>query len=494
MLFSLIDLYHNINKFLGTVAGELLKRSAELILLTVVTYMIFSEYRREKLPQLKYLMIGFAMLGLQRLIMTFVLADIVFVKVNPNILLYIPILAHFLEVAGFLLIANAFICHILNKHINFRKRIRIELFLTFLIFAFAEIVWLIKLNHIPMQSWGPQLMLIAFEGMKVIICAYPIFILLKNKQYDKYSKNTIAAFLILMIAPMTYLLNHVLYFGQNSYFRVFAHPFPFIAILLFTRVVYLKLVDKATLREELSETRRKYLEMVEVSKMKDDFLSTVSHELRTPLTSMGLYLSLLKDGKFGDVNDKQKESIGIVQNENQRLANLISDILSLSKLESKKLKLNIKKCNLFRITSDKFYKNLTEEKKITVINNIPNDFGIQVDPEKFKQVYINLFTNAVKYTEHEGTIKLNAKKDKEHWEFSVSDNGIGIPPENLPKIFSKFYQVEDHMTREEGGTGLGLPITKHIVEMHGGEISVKSKVDKGSTFIVKIPNAVTRKK
>lgn len=113
---------------------------------------------------------------------------------------------------------------------------------------------------------------------------------------------------------------------------------------------------------------------------------------------------------------------------------------------------------------------------------------ITVDPDKFKQVFINLFSNAVKYTNSGGSVYLDAKKGKTAWEFIVRDTGIGIRKEDGNKIFDKFYQVEDYMTRKEGGTGLGLPIVKRIVELHGGNIVVQSKSGKGSTFIVRMPN------
>ena len=113
---------------------------------------------------------------------------------------------------------------------------------------------------------------------------------------------------------------------------------------------------------------------------------------------------------------------------------------------------------------------------------------VNVDPDKFKQIFINLFSNAVKYTEPGGSVTLDAAREKRSWEFIVRDTGIGIKKENLHHIFDRFYQVEDFMTRKEGGTGLGLPIVKRIVDLHGGTIDVESQVGKGSTFVVRMPD------
>jgi len=265
--------------------------------------------------------------------------------------------------------------------------------------------------------------------------------------------------------------------------------FPLLAIVLFTRVVYLKLVDKAHLQQKLHETERKYQHQKEIVSMKDEFVSIVSHELRTPLTSMKLYLSLLLDGKLGKITPKQEDALNIVATESNRLSELINDILTLSKLENKRTELRKKMCNLRKLTDHKPYAAMAEKKNIIVINNIPDNIVVHVDPNKFRQVFINLFTNAIKYTPEGGTVWLMADQDKDAWTFSVKDTGTGIKEEHIENIWKKFYQVSDYRTRNVGGTGLGLSIVRSIVEMHGATISVQSEYGKGSTFTARFPNA-----
>src|SRR3989338_7557672 len=130
------------------------------------------------------------------------------------------------------------------------------------------------------------------------------------------------------------------------------------------------------------------------------------------------------------------------------------------------------------------YYSLAKEKGIKIINNVPTDFYINVDIDKFKQVFINLISNAIKYTERGGIVTINASNNSEKWKFSVSDTGKGIKKEDIARLFNKFQRIDDHMTKKERGIGLGLAIVKKIVDMHKGEIKVESELGKGSTFTV----------
>ena len=222
--------------------------------------------------------------------------------------------------------------------------------------------------------------------------------------------------------------------------------------------------------------------------MKDEFISTVSHELRTPLTSMQLYTSLLEAEKLGKLSPKQKDALSIVSSENKRLSRLINDILSLSRLESDQERLYLEKVNLFALCNDDLYVHMAKEKKLTFINTIPKDLEVMVDKEKFKQIYINLLSNAVRFTD-KGSISISAEKKTMRWHFSITDTGVGITPKKQEKLFEKFYQVDDVLTRDKakGGTGLGLAIVKKIVDLHKGDISVVSEVGKGTTFHLSFP-------
>ena len=130
---------------------------------------------------------------------------------------------------------------------------------------------------------------------------------------------------------------------------------------------------------------------------------------------------------------------------------------------------------------------LTSPKKLAIL---VKKFIMYVDGEKFKQVFINLIGNAIKFTEKGGTITVNAMSEKNHWSISIRDTGKGIAKENIPKLFDKFFQVESYMTRDKGGIGLGLAIAKHIVDLHNGDIKVESELGKGSSFTVIIPKSL----
>ena len=486
MISSLIEVFHNFNRFLGTPAGELLKRFSELLLLTFACYMVTSEWLRTKTEDLKYLLIGFGSLAVQKLLSTLFLGQVIFagiaIKTYHD---YISITENFLEISALILISSAFLYPINKKHeISLRSKTYIELAGAALVFAFAAAV---TLDIIPLPlGTRRRVILSSMELAKFFILLFPLYIFWKKKELTTYNKAVASAFVVYSITPILNVLNLILFAGSNTKLIVLAHPFPFIAVALFARVLFLKLADKAMLKEELISTRKKYVREKEISTMKDEFVSTVSHELRTPLTSIRLYVNLLLKGKFGNVTEKQKETLKTLDYESSRLKALIDDILNLSRFEKNKETLALQKTSLVKLVDSCIYPHFTEEKNIQIKNNIPSDIIIDLDQEKFRQVVINLLTNAIKHTDS-GSVTFNAAKKDENLLFSVSDTGRGIPSEALPYIFDKFYQAEGHMVRNTGGIGLGLAIVKKIVQLHKGKIEVGSELHKGSTFTITLP-------
>ena len=226
------------------------------------------------------------------------------------------------------------------------------------------------------------------ELIKISVLGYAIYLVIfKMDSHEKYRISVLLAFSLYFLTPILLILH--LIFIKTAVIRVLAHPFPIIAVLLFMRAIYLKLVDKATLKQEIISTRTKYQQEREISKMKDEFVSTVSHELKTPLTSIRLYLSILLQEKQGTLTAEQRKTVEILMKENKRLTGLINDILDLAKLENKKIKLKPIKTNLHILVDTTIPSNLAEEKKITVQNDIPENFLVFVDEDRFKQVIIN---------------------------------------------------------------------------------------------------------
>ena len=241
--------------------------------------------------------------------------------------------------------------------------------------------------------------------------------------------------------------------------------------------------------EELVLTNAK---LARATRLKDEFLASMSHELRTPLNAiLGLSEALLEE-VYGTLTEKQSRSLTTIHSSGKHLLDLINDILDLAKIESGKEKLNLSVtelsllCNasLDLITEQATQKNIHLDAQIEV------GLGcIELDERRIKQVLINLLNNAVKFTPVGGkvTLKVWSNSQEEQIIFSVIDTGIGIKPENMDKLFESFVQIESSLSRRYEGTGLGLALVKKIIELHGGSISVKSEVDKGSQFTFILP-------
>lgn len=226
-----------------------------------------------------------------------------------------------------------------------------------------------------------------------------------------------------------------------------------------------------------------------LDRMKTNFVATVSHELRTPLTSMIASISLLESKAMGDVNDAQMNLLAILSRNSKRLLNLINDLLDLSRMESGKVTLEMEEMD-FNDIIDKCVESLGQlaaERKVDLVANPFKGDTIHADPTRVEQVVVNLVGNALKFTPEGGKVTVHSEERHGGLMVSVQDTGIGIPPDQVDKVFQKFHQGEDTMTRTFAGTGLGLAICKHIVEMHGGKIWCESESGKGSTFTFTIP-------
>lgn len=220
------------------------------------------------------------------------------------------------------------------------------------------------------------------------------------------------------------------------------------------------------------------------------FLNVTSHELRTPMAAIKGYADLLLLGTLGELNDEQKEALNVIRRNIDRLDNLIKDILDISRLESGTLSIQPIRCDLREIVAEVLatMKFTTETKNIHIESKIDENLpSIYADRDRIKQVLINLLGNAIKFSKIGSRVILSVKKEGDYVIVAVKDFGRGIPKNKQKKIFEPFYQVDSGMDRKFGGVGLGLAITRGIVAAHGGEITVESEVDKGSTFYVKLP-------
>jgi len=240
---------------------------------------------------------------------------------------------------------------------------------------------------------------------------------------------------------------------------------------------------------DVTERRKAEEKLKETMEIKSQFISTVSHELRTPLAAMKEGIAIILDGVAGRINKKQKKFLDIAKRNVDRLENMINDILDFQKLEAEKIGLHIQNNDIRQVALEVYETMTLYAKK----NGIKLSFDIEdnlplvkFDRDRIVQVLINLLGNAVKYTPKGGKAFLNIRQRNEELVISVRDTGVGIPKNELPKIFERFYRSE-HQREEVQGTGLGLSIVHKIVMRHGGRIEVESEVGRGTAFTVFLP-------
>lgn len=228
------------------------------------------------------------------------------------------------------------------------------------------------------------------------------------------------------------------------------------------------------------------------SKFKDQFLSTMSHELRTPLNAVLGFSDLLADERYGPLNERQQRYVSHIHTGGKHLLSLISDILDLSKIEAGRMELAIESLRVTTTLGEVIsVMQPLAEKKSQVLTKIADPaLSIRADSTRFRQVLLNLVGNAIKFTPNGGRIELSAFLVQDKVRVEVRDNGPGIPPAEQQRIFEAFYRLRETGKKTEG-TGLGLAITHRLVELHGGELSLESKVGQGSCFYFSLPAAAT---
>lgn len=263
-------------------------------------------------------------------------------------------------------------------------------------------------------------------------------------------------------------------------------------------------LQNARLYVELAAT---VTQLRELDRLKSSFLANMSHELRTPLNSILGFADVMLEGLDGTLTPYMDNDLKLIQKNGQHLLHLINDVLDMAKIESGKLNLIIEKFNLYEIMEDvsNITSSLAHEKDIFLHINADADHEVEInaDRNRLRQVMINLITNAMKFTE-KGKIAIHIEREENNVLISVKDTGVGIHPSQLEAVFQEFTQVDSSTTRKAGGTGLGLPISRRLIEMHGGRLWAESTgIDgEGSTFYVFLPieakvidsEPVTRKK
>ncbi len=494
-IIDVLTTFHHFNKFLGSDGGFLLKVAFEFFLFLLIAYMATSQYVKTRNRQVKYLSISFLTVALTKGISTAFYAATVFGSINRVwIEVIIPPVENALEVLVLYLLGVALTYQLLRVNIQgLRKKFYAASgLLTWFIVGFVA-YWFSTINDRPYEAFVRTEAFTFLSLLKIVVLggfmAYLLYHYEKAAKVEKYAHVIIQACVVYAIPSVVHIFNYFVHNGASQRLLVLANPFPFIAVFLFIRYSYLKLADKASLIDKLDLTERKYRRIKEVTKLKDEFVSIASHELKTPLTTINLYTSLLADGTFGQVTDEQKEALQTLKGETKRLTNLVNELLDLSRIENGKLVLKKERVDFHRLVSEVSFGFQAQHPTMKIKNKVPAKLAAIIDDERIRQVLINLIGNATKFTPKDGTIEVSAKNVDQSLIFSVKDNGKGIPKNKLNNLFQKFYQVDPHLARKEGitGLGLGLSIVKGIVDAHEGKIEVNSELGRGTKFTVTLP-------
>jgi len=249
------------------------------------------------------------------------------------------------------------------------------------------------------------------------------------------------------------------------------------------------------LEKEKINIEKKIESLQEISNVKSDFVSIVSHELRTPLAIIKEAVMLILDKIAGPVTDKQRELLSKTEENIERLKKIIDDLLDISRLEGKRLVLHYSLVNINDLLKDtsEFFTKLAAQKGIKLEYKLPEkEVNIFIDSERIRQIAANLINNAIKFTEEGGKISVEVDILETMARVKVSDTGVGIPYSDMPKLFNKFVQVSKDASAKKKGVGLGLAISKELVELHGGRMWVKSQPGVGSQFCFTLPLLYTR--
>jgi two-component system phosphate regulon sensor histidine kinase PhoR len=227
-----------------------------------------------------------------------------------------------------------------------------------------------------------------------------------------------------------------------------------------------------------------------LERVRQEFLSNVSHELRTPLTAILTFVETLEDGAADDPATTRR-FIGVIRRNSERMRGLINDILELSAIEAGIVTVEPARLRLSSLVGECFaaLAALAAERRVSLVNEVPADAFVYADARRLEQMLTNLVDNAIKFSAEGGAVRVAHERAGARDRVHVQDDGEGIAPEHLPRIFERFYRVDRARSRALGGTGLGLAIVKHLARSHGGEATVRSAPGKGSTFTIELPAA-----
>jgi len=253
-------------------------------------------------------------------------------------------------------------------------------------------------------------------------------------------------------------------------------------------------IQNASLYERLNDSMRQLEEAThraeELNDLKSSFVSTVSHELRTPLTAIRAYVEALLESVGSPNVEMQRQFLGVIDEQSQKLHRLIDSVLDLSQLESGRFRMSREPIDVTALVQEavEMLQNMADSKNVALeVQSSAPELVAEADSNLLRRVFYNLGNNAIKFTNAGGRVTFRLTGEARNVRIEVEDNGIGIPETEIEKIFDKFYQIDGSLSREYPGVGLGLTVTRSIVEWHGGDLTVESEPGRGSRFTLMLP-------
>lgn len=406
------------------------------------------------------------------------------------------ITARLVQACGFLVVVFANRFKLKNKvNLNFYLR-GILLLTVVLIAVIAAGRSGIPPMFIPGIGQTMAKMILEYVIITIEILSLAYLMTIKEK---KLSEQYLEAALLLGIFSE---IAFTLYSSAYDTYNLIGHIYKIIAFvcilqgLFVTSVVRLHVTNRI-LKEQRRKLSHMNAQLARVNKLKTDFLANTNHELRTPLTAIIAFTELLLDKETGPLNELQKDYLQEINDSSQRLLSEINNLLELSKIEAGVSKVYPESTNLNDVIEavTKQLRSVFHQKNQNITVKVQPDIPVMnIDRQKITKVITNLLSNAHKFTEPGGNISINAAvaEDGEGVTVNVKDDGIGVPKEQSANIFDMFYQIEHSLTKQFHGTGIGLTLVKHFVELHGGRVWVKSEPGEGSTFSFYIPFSTSK--
>ena len=256
---------------------------------------------------------------------------------------------------------------------------------------------------------------------------------------------------------------------------------------------------EAELRQKVKEQNEALLaavaarqEVLHAAQAKEHFFANMSHEFRTPLNAILGFSEVLKEEMFGPLaNDRYREYAEIIHKSGSHLLNLINDVLDMAKVDAGKLEMHFEPVQLFKVISDcvRVVGQQAKQSNIGICIKLYDGIEwLEADDKRLRQMLLNLLSNAVKFTRDGGEIRVSAFRRGKSIAVSVSDTGVGIKPDDIPKVLEPYAQIDSDMGRKHDGTGLGLPLVKELAELHGGTLSIESAIGVGTTVMITLPS------